>query len=113
MMFTHAQTARASHFAEFAPRYAELGIPVFPLHTHGPGPSGCDCRRDCGRDAAKHPRTMHGLLDATTDDAIILRWGRTWPHANIGGAMGPAAGLYAVDVDPDKGGDETFGALIE
>src|SRR5690606_31535964 len=45
--------------------YAARGWPVLPLHTATA--TGCSCRdRACGS-PAKHPRTMHGLRDATTD----------------------------------------------
>ena len=46
--------------------YARRGWAVFPCHT--PTDQGCSCRRDCGR-IGKHPRTQHGLHDATTDEA--------------------------------------------
>src|SRR4051812_26698629 len=49
--------------------YARRGWAVFPLHTLIDGV--CDCRRACGRDAGKHPRTSHGLTDATTDEGQI------------------------------------------
>src|SRR5215217_5259947 len=76
--------------------YAAAGIPVFPLHT--PGLDGkCSCRRDCGRDNGKHPRTLHGLKDATTDPDKIAYWWETWPQANIGLACGFL--FWALDVE--------------
>src|ERR687888_69220 len=86
--------------------------PVFPLHSPGDGPSGCDCRRNCGRNAAKHPRTQHGLKDATRDEATIRRWWDMWPLANIGLVTGPASGLLVLDIDPRHGGHETLGTLV-
>lgn len=85
---------------EAALHYAALGWPVCPLHT--PDDSGiCDCpkKADCGRNTGKHPRTMHGLEDATTDEAIIKRWWAIWPQANIGVDLA-RAGL--VDLAPDS-----------
>lgn len=79
--------------------YAALHWPVIPLHT--PDESGvCDCpkRADCPK-PGKHPRTLHGLDDATTDEAKIRRWWSIWEHANVGVALAPA-GL--VDVAPDS-----------
>ena len=92
--------------------YSRLGIHVLPLHSPGPSPSGCDCRRDCGKNAAKHPRTLHGLSDATLDEATIRYWWGMWPHANVGGATGPVSRLLAIDIDPRHKGDETLKALL-
>jgi Bifunctional DNA primase/polymerase, N-terminal len=61
--------------------YAARGWPVFPLHT--PTPAGCSCGHlDCGS-IGKHPRTKHGVKDATTDEAQIRAWWKRWPHANM------------------------------
>ena len=108
-----AETVGDQNLLASALTYAELGIPVFPLHSPGDGPSGCDCRRrDCGRDAAKHPRTVHGLKDATTDEATIRRWWGLWPRANIGAVTGAVSGLLVLDVDPRHGGDDTLECLV-
>jgi putative DNA primase/helicase len=48
---------------------------------------------------AKVPLTECGVKDATTDEASIRRWWKTWPDANIGVATGGTSGLLAVDVD--------------
>ena len=85
---------------EAALHYAALGWPIVPLHT--PDDQGvCDCPRkaDCGRNTGKHPRTMNGLEDATTDEAKITRWFTMWPHANIGIDLA-RSGL--VDLAPDS-----------
>jgi hypothetical protein len=90
--------------------YASRGWSVLPLHT--PEKDGtCSCRQgNCGS-AGKHPRTLHGLKDASTDAATIRNWWATWPRANVGVATGPS-GLVVLDVDPDKGGDESLGGLV-
>ncbi len=95
-----------------AAAYADRGWRAFPLHSPGEGPSGCDCRRDCGKDAAKHPRTAHGVSDATTNRDIIARWWRLWPHANIGIATGAKSDLIVLDVDPRSGGDAALATLL-
>lgn len=83
--------------------YAGLGWPVFPLHT--PQPDGsCSCRRDCGRDIGKHPRTLAGLSDATTDLAVIRGWWKSWPDANIGIRCGADAGIVVIDIDTHHDG---------
>jgi putative DNA primase/helicase len=84
----------------FALGYAAFGIPVVPLHT--PSADGrCSCRRECGRDNGKHPRTLHGLKDATTDPGTIARWWEVWPAANIGLACGFL--FWVLDVDVGDG----------
>lgn len=91
-------------------RYASLGWPVFPLHT--PTSSGCSCASaQCGS-IGKHPRTSDGFKSATTEEARIRRWWRTWPSANIGIATGARSAFFVVDVDPDKGGDAAIAQLM-
>ncbi|WP_166387713.1 bifunctional DNA primase/polymerase [Catellatospora methionotrophica] len=77
------------------------GWPVFPVHWTDE--HGCSCRKDCGRDAGKHPRTPHGVLDATTDAAQVAAWWQEWPLANIGIATG-APGPDVLDFDVKNGG---------
>ncbi len=90
--------------------YARRGLPVFPLHT--PDAAGrCSCRRECGRDNGKHPRTLDGLKSASTDPDQIRRWWGLWPAANIGLATGAGAGCFVLDVDPDAGGWDALDAL--
>lgn len=97
--------------------YAALGWAVVPLHTPR-GPDACSCgwrRRDPGEkhSIGKHPRTEHGLLDATTDPDIIREWWtKHWPTANIGILTGAGSGIIAVDIDPRHGGDETWEAVL-
>jgi hypothetical protein len=119
-------------------RYAELGWPVFPVHTPtGDAAKPCSCRRvtcprfgkhpchkntcrDRGRhqchqcvcdSAGKHPRTKNGAHDASTDQAKIRRWWEIWPKANIGVVTGKDAGFFALDVDPRRGGAESLASL--
>jgi hypothetical protein len=83
--------------------YAARGWPVFPCHT--PTKIGCSCRRDTCANIGKHPRTQHGLKDASTDEATIHRWWGMWPSANIAVSTGAASGLVVLDEDSYKGGD--------
>ena len=87
-----------TRLARAAEWYAEKkGWQVFPLHTITA--DGCSCRnKECDRQG-KHPRTEHGLHDASTDIGDIARWWRTWPDANIGIRTGSASGLVVLDVD--------------
>jgi hypothetical protein len=84
---------------EAALHYASLGWPVVPLHT--PDEQGvCDCpKRATCKTPGKDPRTKNGLKDATTDEEVIKRWWKMWPHANIGVDLA-RSGL--VDIAPDS-----------
>ena len=89
--------------------YAAQGRRVFPLHW--PIEDKCSCgQEDCGS-PAKHPRTEHGLSDATANEAKIREWWGEQPQANIGLLMGD--GLIAIDVDPRKGGDDSISDLAD
>lgn len=80
---------------------AARGWPVIPLHS--PMAQGCTCgRADCAS-PAKHPRTAHGLKDASRDPATIREWWSCWPDANIGMVTGPESGIIVVDVDGVEG----------
>jgi hypothetical protein len=75
--------------------YAGRGWPVFPCHTWAGG--GCTCRRaDCDG-PARHPRTRHGLNDASLDPGQIRAWWRHWPTANIGIPTGVAFDVLDID----------------
>jgi hypothetical protein len=90
--------------------YAERGWFVFPLWGIGPG-GICECGRNCGRDAGKHPITRNGLLDATLDEGQIRRWWSEFPNANIGVRTGPESGLWVLDLDA-KGSVELGGGVL-
>jgi hypothetical protein len=79
--------------------YAVLDWPVLPLHT--PDATGaCSCGRvDCSN-PGKHPRTGHGVRDATTRVTTVRGWWSTWPDANVGLATGA---LLVLDVDGPLG----------
>lgn len=86
---------------ESALAYAARGWAVFPVHA--PALDGkCDCGKSHSDDnnAAKHPRTPHGLKDATTEMTKIREWWTDWPTANIG-LLFPGVVL---DVDPRHDG---------
>lgn len=93
--------------------YAGRGSAVLPLF-------GLNSKRHCacGKGSActrpgKHPRTLNGVKDATTDAKQIQRWWNKWPHANIGIATGEISGIVALDIDPRNGAAETLKQLIK
>lgn len=78
--------------------YAALGWPVVPLHTPVDGVCDCPKHAECPS-PGKHPRTERGLDAATTEELVVRRWWRTWPHSNIAVDLA-RAGL--VDIAPDS-----------
>ncbi len=80
--------------------YAKRGLPVMPLHSPFPG-GGCSCGRAGCKSVGKHPRSGHGLRDATTEPDTIRQWWNRWPDANLGIRTG--SGLLVLDVDGDTG----------
>lgn len=74
--------------------YADrLGWPVFPCAPSGKAPAIAGGR---------------GCLDATTDPEIISGWWQTMPDANVGIALGPIAGVWALDIDDRHDGEESL-----
>lgn len=90
-------------------RYAEIGWPVVPLHDVTAG--ACSCRDGAAcRSPGKHPRLQAWQREATSDVDTINAWCEAYPAGNVGIATGGA--FFALDVDPDKGGNETLADLI-
>lgn len=81
---------------EAALAYATRGWQVFPCK-----PSG------------KTPATTHGFKDATTDPKQIRAWWRKHPNFNIGICTGAVSGLVVLDIDLDRGGDESLVRLTD
>jgi hypothetical protein len=98
---------------EWALFYAVHNYKVFPIFEVVPASDGsfrCACNNGVNcPDAGKHPRTYHGFHEATTGEAQIRRWWSQWPNANIGIRTGD--GQFVLDVDVDKGGDESLELL--
>lgn len=93
-------------------QYAGRGWPVLPIHSIRKGKCSCHKGVVCDQGPGKHPRTKHGLLDASIDRAIIESWWRQWPDANVAVRTGQASGLFVLDVDGDEG-RATLKALID
>ena len=78
------------------------GFAVFPVHSIRKD-GGCTCgKQDCGS-IGKHPKTTHGVDEATHDEKQIKRWWTLWPDANIGIATGTKSGCVVLDVDGEVG----------
>ena len=88
---------------------------VIPLHTIEAG--RCSCGREDCSSPGKHPRTLNGVKDASTNPDIIRHWWGRWPNANIGIATGEPSGFFVLDVDGEEGAtslrelEERYGTL--
>ena len=99
---------------ERAMEYVKLGWLVLPLHTKDG--QYCSClagRNRACTSPAKHPRTLHGVSDASKCPCAVRKWWGMWPEANIGIACGRESGLVVVDVDPRNGGEESLVKLLQ
>lgn len=108
----------ASNMLAEALAWVGAAVAVFPVYEIFDGICACDKGSECGRNAGKHPRwhaddLSNGKDSATTDPAQIVTWWTRWPLASIGGRMGGAANLLAVDVDPRAGGSASLADLAE
>jgi hypothetical protein len=93
-------------------RLAAHGWPVLPCHT--PTSAHCSCGASDCSSPGKHPRTAHGLSEATTDRRVVAQWWRRWPTANLAvrtGALPSGAGVVVLDIDRDAGGERSLEQL--
>lgn len=79
-----------------------------PLRT--PGQRRTPSKPGCGS-PGKHPRTPHGMKDASINDVQIESWWNRWPDANIGVKTGASPGSIVLDIDPRNGGAESLAEL--
>jgi Protein of unknown function (DUF3631)/Bifunctional DNA primase/polymerase, N-terminal len=89
--------------------YASRDWPLLPLHSVDVG--CCTCGDLNCRSPGKHPRTQHGLKEASTHSWHVNQWWRWWPTANVGIATGVASGLLVLETNPQNGGDASFAQL--
>lgn len=97
---------------QVAREYAKRGWKILPLHGVVSGCCTCRATLACAN-PGKHPRTAHGLKDASTDGHQIDKWWNKWPEANVGIATGILSALVVLDVDDKNGraGSRTLQAL--
>lgn len=93
--------------------YAARGWAVVPCHT------ACNGKCSCGKNESehrtgfgKHPRTVHGFKNASTDPETIREWWAKWPDANVG-INCRLSGLVVLDVDRHEAGADGFESLKE
>lgn len=108
---THPELTMPNKHTIAANDYAARGWSILPLHEVSGGQ--CSCGNKHCTSPGKHPRTPHGLRDATADVKRICSWWERWPQANIGILTGQSSGLVVVDLDPRHGGLKTWAALLQ
>ena len=101
-----AVESRSERLLTAALVYAERGWAVLPLHSVED--EKCSCGSSTCRSAGKHPRIATGVRGASSNVAQIRSWWSEWSNANVGIALGEASGLWALDVDPRNGGDDSL-----
>jgi hypothetical protein len=102
-----------SRMLDAAVEMAESGWSIFPCHWPiWKDGVLCSCGKGGCANIGKHPRTVHGFLDATTDVDRVARYWRQCPEANIGIATGERNNITVLDVDPRHGGDASLAALV-
>ena len=78
--------------------YVARGWKIFPCHSIQRGRCTCPKGIEC-ENPGKHPRTNHGVLDATSDPAEIQAWLDRWPDSNWALATGHVNGIITIDID--------------
>jgi hypothetical protein len=109
-----ATVLSATNIGTHAIDYGLHGWPVFPCRAKVPaissphaGGSRGRAHRECG---GRCGRPGHGVLDATTDPALIaMWWGDKYVGLNIGGRVPES--MVMIDIDPYKSGLESLAAL--
>jgi hypothetical protein len=89
--------------------YIARGWRIFPCHSIERG--RCTCKKDDCHDPGKHPRTQHGLKDASSDPIMISAWMDQWPNVNWALLTGPETGFTVIDIDPRHSGYQSFEQL--
>lgn len=101
------------HLLDAATAYVKRGWAVIPLHHIGDD-GVCTCHKGprC-QTPAKHPIwndwPTRGL---TSPPDVYAIWVEEHPGANIGIVTGASSGVWALDVDPAKGGFDSLSGLV-
>ncbi len=93
---------------EYALKYAALGWKVFPLHYIRED-GRCSCGSKKCVSPGKHPATLNGVKDATSDPDKLMALFKD-DRLNIAVEAYP---FFVYDIDPRNGGDDTWSQFIK
>ena len=110
LLETHTASGVGHSSLMAALSYAQLGWAVLPVHGIKNGACTCSAGLTC-TSAGKHPTINGGVNSASKDVTTIVGWWREFPEANVGIAMGAISGVFAIDVDPRNGGEDSISWL--
>jgi len=83
-----------------AKNLAKKGLSIFPCHSMVDGNCTCYKKENCDKNnKGKHPATVNGFKEATTDETKIQDWFDTDIPRNIGIATGIVSGIWVLDLD--------------
>lgn len=94
----------------FALKYADLGLPVYPTYPVEDGGCTCKAGANCPH-PGKHPRISGGYKSATLDAEKIRQFCQSVPTPNISIATGGSQNILVLDFDKRSGGLETLAML--
>ena len=106
------QLALRKEMVRWALVYVDLGWPIIPLWSVDKN-GKCVCRRKHCHSPGKHPHSRlvpKGVEDATKNREKVKLWFAS-NDLNIGILTGSESGLLVLDVDTDKGGNESLATL--
>lgn len=89
--------------------YAKRGWRVIPVHDITAGHCSCRKGEQCAT-PGKHPRHNDWQGHGSTSAADLYEWWQMWPGANVGIVTDHQSSVWALDVDPEKGG---VGAMFD
>lgn len=81
--------------------YLKDGWKVLPLHSVTG--NSCSCGKTSCNSPGKHPRTRHGIKEASLDPDTIKQWWQKHPKSNIGLVLGKESGRIVLDIDIKNG----------
>jgi len=90
--------------------YIKNNLAVFPAHFPL-SQTRCTCNQNPCGSIGKHPRTLNGLKNATTDSNTIQDWIKQYHQFNICIATGAISNIFVLDIDPDNGGRKSLKLL--
>lgn len=78
-------------------------LPLWGIVADQKGGLHCECGKNCGKDAGKHPRLKQKLTVQATDDPVQVReWLMRYPNANFGIYTGERSIVVDADVRPGE-----------